>query len=172
METTTHAKVIFSKRLQVEPENKGNLLVEKLLKAFSILDIEAISDLIPEDSTFEGYSNKYGFLAEYKQFFEEIEYEYPYLNYPLSVVPGNCHYCVLKEFCLNQRLVYCFIENDSNYNKLFSMIFEIDKNDNLVEMFECKMAFHSTLPKHMNFEEISFEEEFLQPSIIVTMSSE
>ncbi len=51
MEVTTHEKVIFTKKSQTQPESKG------------VFDLGNISELLPEDCVFEGYSNKYGFLA-------------------------------------------------------------------------------------------------------------
>jgi hypothetical protein len=140
MVTTTHSKVIFSKKAPEVPQITGNLLIEKLLKAFSILDIEAISELIPEDSTFEGYSNKYGFLVEYKEIFEEIKDGLPFTGTPLLIVPGKCFHCLLKYPSENQRLVFCLIENEKKDVELLSIVFEIDKNDILADMYQCYMG--------------------------------
>jgi hypothetical protein len=174
VELTGHSKVIFSKKSQAQPENKGRLLVEKMLQAFSVFDLEKISELLPEDCVFEDYSNKYGFLAKYKEIFEENEANNPYMNFPLLAVEGNCHYCALTDICPTVKLVYCFVENDLIYNKLFSLVFELDKKGFLNDMYQCHIAYHPTLPIHMKDEEEEPKTWVIHsnPIISVSMSSE
>ena len=147
-----------------------------MLKAFSVFDLEKISELLPEDCVFEGYSNKYGFLAKYKEIFDENEANSPFMNFPLLVVEGNCHYCDLAEICPTEKLVYCFVENDLNHNKVFSLVFEFDKKGFLDNMNQCQIAYHPTLLIHMK-EDIEDEEPktwgmHSNPIITVSLSSE
>lgn len=178
MLVSTKNKVIFKSDKQKSGINSSPSLIDELIKAISVLDLDKICELIPEDSEFEGYENKYGFLNEWKLRFEKIEMEQPYLNFPLLPVEGSCQHCVLNEFTENTRKVICFVENDSKYNKPLNVTFELDKNNNLVELYLCYWAAHAILPIHIDDSDIESSEygvpEFGMPSsepIPVTMSS-
>jgi hypothetical protein len=126
-------------------------VTEELLKAFAWFDIEKISGLVPEDCTFGDYDNKYGFLSEWKGRFEELEDEMPYLNFPMLIVEGSCHYCLLKDACKAAKSkVYCFVENDvSTHNKVFSLVVQQNEANEITELYVCHRAGHVTLPMHM-----------------------
>ncbi len=110
--------------------------VEQLIDAFARLDIEAISNLMPEDAEYEGYSNKYGFLAEYKVEFEDYMANYGISNLPLMVVDASCTYCAFKYECVNTKQVFCFTDHINGINT-FTIVFEIDNEGELLEMYRC-----------------------------------
>jgi hypothetical protein len=136
MEVITHDKVIF-KNLPISTRIPTNsTLVDEIVDAISKFDIEKISDLIPEDAEYEGYSNKYGFLAEYKALFDDSLAYYDRLHLPLLAIDANCNSCALNEVCTNDKLIYCFIDYTDD-TRVFTMVFETDKQGTLVEMYRC-----------------------------------
>jgi hypothetical protein len=115
-------------------------LVMALVAAFSWFDLEAISELLPEDVQYYQTNNKWEFLAEIKTIFEELKEKNSYLIFPLQAMQGSCDGCCFNtdvEAKVKDRSVFEFYEVvENNRNTIFGILFEIESTG-ITNIYRC-----------------------------------
>lgn len=134
--------------------SSADAYLSQIINAFTWHDLDVLAELLPEDSTYDEGQSLYEFLKDLKEEFDNIESEQPALHFPLMAVESKCFRCMEYSHLRNELVregtivTYSFIENSEVYNKLFSMVFNLDENGWLLSIIPCGYAFHSTLKMH------------------------
>jgi hypothetical protein len=114
-----------------------------LVAAFSWFDLEAISELLPEDVQYADSTNKWGFLSEMQSIFDDIKSENHPLTFPLQAKQSVCNGCSVMETDEENKgkTIFAFFEVIGKKRKnVFGLLFKSDEVGNIICLCRCVYA--------------------------------